>query len=257
MNTWVGLPAGSFLGILLLLFATGAALLAWLAFRSPVRDKVRSLTGIADSVFASTAVLFSLLAGFLASDMADRNHRAWVAVNTEAGAVATLYALSRSEGAATIAGPLKRYAEAVVTDEWPKMAQSQHSAHAETALHALMRHASDPAMARETSPAVQTALISAVLTLGEARGERLALAFNRTSRIQWVSVLVLGLVTQLCIALVHLERPRAHVAAAAVFALSVIVALWPIALQEQPFAGALSIAPSSLERAVSQFATTS
>ncbi|EJW10632.1 hypothetical protein A33M_4319 [Rhodovulum sp. PH10] len=254
IDTWLGLPAAALLASLVGLFAGGAAVMAWLALRSPVRERVRSLTGITESVFASAAVLFSLLAGFLASDIADRNHRAWRAVNAEAGAIASLFALGRSSGAPEIDRPLKAYAEAVASDEWREMARHRHSPQAEAALHALMRQASDPGLAAKIPPPVHAAILSAVLRLGEARADRLAVALDRTARIQWLSVLVLGLVTQLTITLVHLEYPRAHIAAAAVFALAVIVALWPIALQETPFSGTLGITAEAFRREAARIA---
>ena len=48
--------------------------------------------------------------------------------------------------------------------------------------------------------------------------------------------------------LVHLDKPRAMLAALTVFATGAIVALGLIALQEHPFNGAFRVSPAPLER---------
>jgi membrane protein YdbS with pleckstrin-like domain len=64
-----------------------------------------------------------------------------------------------------------------------------------------------------------------VLRIHDARAERLSLGSDRTNQVKWAIVLLHGIVTQLAIALVHLERPRAHVAALTVFSLAAVIAL--------------------------------
>ena len=85
-----------------------------------------------------------------------------------------------------------------------------------------------------------------MIRIRDSRADRLALASDRTNDIKWITVLIIGVITQLAIALVHLERPRAHGAGVVVFSVAAIVALGLIALQEHPFSGDIQISPAPL-----------
>jgi hypothetical protein len=101
---------------------------------------------------------------------------------------------------------------------------------------------------------VHAALLGSVLRVRDARAERLALASDRTDDVKWAIVLILGVMTQIAIALVHLERPRPQLAAMAVFSSAAVVALGLIALQEHPFDGAIRIAPTQLQEVLGNMA---
>ncbi|EJW10631.1 hypothetical protein A33M_4318 [Rhodovulum sp. PH10] len=252
IDAWLDLPAVWLFLSLLLFYGTAAAVLAWLAFRSPLGERIRRCSGVVAPFFSSVAVLFALLTGFLASDIAERNRQAWRSVNNEASAIASVNTLGLAAASDTTAlrAALQAYAETVLADEWPKMAEGLHSSRTGQALRALLRQAADPAIARESGQAVHNTLLGAVMRIRDARADRLALASDRTNDVKWATVLILGLMTQIAIALVHLEKPRAHMAALTVFSLAAIVALGLIALQEQPFKGALRVSPAPLQRAV-------
>lgn len=253
IEAWLELPAVGLFAVLVTVYACSAVLLAWLAFRSPLAPRVRTLTGVVAPFFSSVGILFSLLTGFLANDIAERNQKAWRAVNNEAGAIISLHTLTAAAAAdmASIRSALRTYAEAAVTDEWPKLAQDRHSARTDAAMIELLRKVSDPLIAREAGQAVHNTLLRTVLLVHDARAERLSLAFDRTNEVKWATVLLLGIVTQLAIALVHLERPRPHVAALTVFSLAAVIALGLIALQEHPFKGSLRVSPTPLQTAIS------
>ena len=128
------------------------------------------------------------------------------------------------------------------------MADAGGSPKTETALSMLLAEVSQPKIATESGQAVYTALMNTVLRMRDARSDRLALASDRTNDLKWAMVLILGVITQVAIALVHLERPRAQTAAIAVFSTAAVVALGLIALQEQPFDGALRVSPAAIEQ---------
>jgi len=76
IHAWLDLPLGGILGWLALFYAATAALLFWLLFYSPLRAPIVSCAGVVAPYFGAIALLFSLLTGFLAADIADRNPRA-------------------------------------------------------------------------------------------------------------------------------------------------------------------------------------
>jgi hypothetical protein len=60
-------------------------------------------------------------------------------------------------------------------------------------------------------------------------------------------VLMLGIMTQIAIGLVHLQRRNAHLAALTVFSIAAVLTLGLIALQEHPFAGEVRLSPAPLQ----------
>jgi hypothetical protein len=122
---------------------------------------VRTLTGVVGPYFASVGFLFSLLAAFLANEIADQQRMAWRAVHNEASAIITAYTLSLAapSGLEAIRSALQAYAESVLADEWPKMAKDQRSALVDKTWHELLRRVSDSAISREAGPALHNTLL--------------------------------------------------------------------------------------------------
>jgi hypothetical protein len=207
------------------------------------------MTGVVAPFFGAVSVLFALLTSFLANDVGDRNRQAWRAVHTESSAAMSVHTLSVASASdmAAIRVALRDYLQSVVRDEWRAMAEDGASSKTDAALAALLRELSDPKIATEAGQAVHNALLSTALRVRDARADRLALASDRTNDVKWATVMLLGVLTQIALAFVHLERVRAQVAAIALFSVAAVVALGLIALQEQPFDGALRISSAPLQ----------
>lgn len=250
INAWLELPTIPLLALLILFYGTTAASICWLCFGSPLRRPIQTLVGVVAPFFGAAGILFALLTGFLASDVGDRNRQAWRAVHGEGSAAASLYTLSIASVSdmAAIRAELGAYLQSAVKDEWPHMADVGGSPKTEAALSMLLAEVSQPKIATKSGQAVHTALMNAVIRIRDARADRLALSSDRTNDLKWAMVLILGVITQIAIALVHLERPRAQIAAITVFSTAAVVALGLIALQEQPFDGALRISPAPIEQ---------
>jgi hypothetical protein len=252
INWWLDLPTAGMFAVLLAFYATTGAFLVWLTASSPLHGRIKSLTGVVGPFISTVSVLFSLLTGFLASDISDRNRQAWRAVHSESSAAETLNTLSRVSAAdmAQIQPALRYYLRSALTQDWPQMALGDSSDETDAAFEVLLHEVSAPKVAQSAGQAVHTALLNAVIRIRDARADRLALASDRTNDIKWITVLIIGVITQLAIALVHLERPRAHGAGVVVFSAAAIVALGLIALQEHPFSGDIQISPAPLEDAL-------
>lgn len=243
INWWLDLPTFALFAVLIVFYTLTGALISWLCVGSPLRAKILTMTGVVAPFFGAVSILFALLTGFLANDVGDRNRQAWRAVHTEASAASSLYTLSIASASdmAAIRVALRNYLQSVVRDEWQAMADDGASAKTEAALGELLRELSNPKIATEAGPAVHIALLNTALRVRDARADRLALASDRTNDVKWATVLILGVLTQIALAFVHLERPRAKVAAIAIFSVAAVVALGLVALQEQPFDGAIRI----------------
>jgi hypothetical protein len=257
ISAWLDLSVVGIFASLTILYAATGVLVAWLAFLSPLRGSIQRLSGIVAPYFASIGLVFALLTGFLAADISDRFKQAVRAVQVEAGALSGLdaFTLAAPLDARPIRAALAAYLEALVNDEWPRMSRAETSARADAALTDLLRAVATPRTAPATRDAVHYGLVELALQAATARSDRIALNSRQTDEIKWMTVLLLGLFTQLSIGMVHLDRGPAHVAAIAVFSVAMIVALGTIAVQEAPFDGALQISPTPLERVLKAVST--
>lgn len=249
IRAWLDLSTIGIFASLAVLYFGVTALLAILTFRSPLTRPIHSLGGVVSPFFNAIAILFALLTGFLANDVGDRNRLANRAVQAEAGELRNIYTLSIASASdmAEIRTALKAYVASVITDEWPAMAEGKLSPRTSAAYDDLLRKVSDPAIAAESGAAIHAALLNVTVRMSTTRNERLALASDHTNDLKWIVVILLGLITQVSIALVHLEQPRAFMTALLVFATAAVITLGFIALQEYPFYGAFQIQPTPIK----------
>jgi Protein of unknown function (DUF4239) len=243
IRAWLDLSTPGMFAVLCALYFGIALLLTLAVFFSPLKRPLQSLTGVVAPFFGSVAVLFALLTGFLANDVSDRSRQSVRAVLSEAGELHNLYTLSVASASdmPTIRDKWKAYVSSVVSQEWPAMAHGNLSPSTYAAYDELLKEVSNPAIAKESGQAVHAALLNTAVRVGTARSDRLALSLDLTNDLKWIVVIVLGVFTQIAIALVHLDRVRAFIAALVVFSSAAIVALGIIALQEYPFYGPLQI----------------
>lgn len=229
--------AAMFAGLTLLYGATAAIIVA--ACYGPAHDAVRRLDGIAPPFLGAIAVIFALMAGFLASDIAERNRQATRAVQMETAELRNVFTLSVASNGdmRSIRAAWTDYINAVAGEEWKTMARGDSAPAADRAFDALLRGISDPAIGRDAGNAVHVALLGAAIRVSTARSDRLSIASDSTSAVKWLVVLILGVMTQIGIGAVHLTRRAAQIGALAIFSLTAVISLGLIALQEHPFAG--------------------
>jgi hypothetical protein len=254
IRAWLDLDMfGTFATLALLFYGIAAALVA-LVFVSPLGPRIKTMTGVLGPFVSCVAILFGLSTSFLGYDIVERNRQATRAVQAEAGELQNLYALSIASvtDMKKIRTALKAYVGSVLHDEWPQIEGSSGGSAARTdaAYDELLGELSDPAISRDASAAVHNAMLNAAVRVGTARNTRLSLSADRTGDLKWMSVLLLGILTQVAIAVVHLERWRATAASLTVFSSAAIVALGMIALQEDPFGGVFQVSSAPLQRLV-------
>jgi hypothetical protein len=249
IEAWLDMPTAGVFAVLAALYAVTAAAIVLFTYGPPLGPRVRKLDGVVAPFFGSVGVLFALLTGFLASDIADRNRQAQRTVQAEVAELRNVYTLSVASASdmRDIRAAWGRYVNAVLRDEWPALKDGASAPSAGAAYDDLLHEVSDPKIATLSGAPVQTALLNATVRVGTARSERLALAADMTSALKWEVVLALGVMTQIAIGLVHLQRRNAQIAALAVFSVAVVIALGLIGLQEYPFAGDVQIHPTALE----------
>lgn len=251
-DIWLDMPVWGIFASLAGAFALCACLIHWLSFGTIVRPFSSTVVGVVAPFFGAVAVLFALLTGFLANEVWDRNRQASRAVMSEREGLLALQAISTAtvSDMEDLRAAARLYAQTLIQDEWPRMRDQDSSAKAGQALLGLLARVSNPQIAVEAGSAAQAALLDTVLKLRSARDDRLALSGDQTDRTKWASVLILAFITQVAIGIVHLERPRAQIAALAIFSTAAVITLGLVALRERPFDGPVRVSPAPILEAL-------
>jgi hypothetical protein len=222
--------------VLLYLIAAG---IVWLTHLSPARPFFASCIGIAGPFFASVAVLFSLFSAFLANDVQHRNAEAEAAVFREADGLRTILRLGEALGVA--GGPIKTaavdYAEAVLTKERPAMQGLGGGTEDLGALRNLTLAVLAPALTAAAPVAAHQAILDGLIQVRQARLVRLTLTAGVSDPMHWLAMLILGILTQIAVAVVQLERLRPQALALFVFTTAFAATVVLIGLSERPFSG--------------------
>jgi Protein of unknown function (DUF4239) len=211
---------------------------------------VQSFRGIVAPYFNGIVVIFAILVGFLANDVWDRNRHAAASVRGEAANLISLHDLAAASGLQKleIDRGIRAYVSAVVEKEWPSMAHGEAAPDAEIAQDNLLETVADLEAEPTYGAAFGRVMLDTALKIREARGERLRLSGDYSEGFKWAGVLLLGLIAQVSIAAVHLERARPQIAAMVIFTSGVVVLLGLIAAHELPFGPPLSISPEPLAK---------
>jgi uncharacterized membrane protein SirB2 len=230
------------LGIILipfaLLYLIGACIV-WITHQSPARSFFASCTGIGSPFFASVAVMFGLFAAFLASDVQHRSADARATVLREADAVRTILRLSEAIGEAAdpVRDAVLDYARSVLNKELPAMRRSDNVTNDLDELRNLGAAMLAPSLTKSVPQAAQGALLDGLVAVRQARLQRLTLAGAESAPINWLATLLLGVLTQIAIAVVQLDKVRPQALALFVFTTAFATTVALIGLSERPFSG--------------------
>ena len=245
-TTWLAWPVFAVFASLFAVYLSVAAILVWLSFRSPVSPFIQTLKGVVAPFFSSTAVIFGLLIAFLANDIWDRNKQAERIVAIESETLIALYSLGAASGSDNprLRTAIRAYVSAVIDDEWPRLALQQRSTKTDGAMNSLLQEVALPSSAKDAS--VQRTMLDMALKVHTAHEDRIALANDRTVATKWLAVLLLALITQISIAVVHLDKPRPQAAALGIFTVAAVLLLGLLAVHEAPFEPPVFVPPGPI-----------
>jgi len=252
IHIWLDLPVYLIFSVLTVFYGLSAVAIYLIQFHSPARPLIMTAAGVVAPYFGAVGVLFALLTGFLGAEVAERNRQAARSVLAESSALDTLTTLSRAAGGdgAAIRVAERGYVENVLNKEWELLGSDEASPATSSALRAIFDAVAKPAIASTAGAPLQNSLLNAAVRISTSRAERLALGADRTYELKWACVLLLGLLTQVALALVHIDKPRAMLAAVMLFSIAAILALGLIAEQENPFEPPLEISNAPFVKAL-------
>ena len=245
-TAWLALPVPALFASLFAFYLFTAAIMVWLCFRSRLSKRIQSFKGVVAPFFGATAIVFGLLVAFLSNDIWERNKQAERIVFTESDTLVALYSLSVASGSdnKSLRSAIRGYVHAVVEDEWPRLAVQKRSPQTDAALNAILREVALPGTSKNV--AVERTMLDMALKIRAAHEDRVVLSNDRTVATKWAAVLLLAIVTQIAIAVVHLEKPRPQAAALFIFTLAAVSVLGLLAVHEAPFEPPVFVPPGPI-----------
>lgn len=228
-----------------------AIVLQWVTQHSPIAGFFQSYVGVVAPYFVSVAVLFGLFATFLGADIWARVQATNHGLEHEAGAIQSLRQIASTQGSngAAIEESLRHYIETSLSHEWASEEKGR-SAAVDNALEGLVTAILDPALSSDAHRTAQAAMLESYRDIRRARAERLHVADSHSDPYKWAAVILLGLLTQVSIAMVHFENRKAQGAAVAVFTIAFVITLTVLVAHESPLADLAVISPEPIHRLV-------
>jgi hypothetical protein len=249
IDAWLSLPLPALILVLTAFYSVSALVLIRLSFGALAGPWVRSFRGVVAPFVAPIVIIFSILVGFLANDVWDRNERAAATVRGEGANLISLHALAAALGAphVEIDRAIGAYATAVIDMEWPRMENGEASPEAESAQDELLRIVAQSDIA-PGNVALDGLLLDTAVKVRKARGDRLALSSDFSENAKWTCVLLMALMAQIGVAAVHLEEVRPQIAAMVIFTTSIVLVIGLVAAHEGPFRPPLGISPAPIAK---------
>ena len=252
LSGWLDLPLWAIVVTLIAFYGLTAALLHLIAFHWPTRHHLAGLQGMATPFFTTANTLFALMIAFLGAGVWETYRNAVQTVLHEREGIVAVLELANAvpSEADRLRDRASRYVASVIGDEWHRRPIGHGAPDTDAALLALLGSVASRETAAAAEPTVHAALINAVQRISAARSSRLALTHAPTDSPRWFAVLLLALLTQVSVAVAHLDRTRGQIVALTLSTAAAIIALALVAALERPFDGANQVSFEPLQQAI-------
>ncbi len=221
--------------------------------RLPARWRTSLSSNANGSTVGTVSLLFGLFAAFLANDIWVRNQIAQQAVIEEGGAIRNLARLSEGQAeqhTLELRKALVDYAQVVIDKDWPLMTEGKRSLEVLAKVRTISSLLVSGPVGKEAGPVVQTKMLDAFVHMREKRQVRVILAENRKFTIKWHAMIMFAILTQLAIAIAHIDRPKSMFLAQLVFGVALSTCLAILVLNEFPFSNLNPIGSDPLRTAM-------
>lgn len=227
-----------------------SALFYWVLNKSPASRWFAASEDIVPPFLALPAILFALFVSALAADIWQKHYEAKDSLLKETAAVRSLLILSTeldSKGG-DLENQTFKYVNAVTDREWSAMLSGDRT-HKYSALPELaaldsivFRIAKEPKLPSY----IASRLNSTMEAIRLARLQRIALAHDPISVTKWASAIVLGSLTLMTIAVVHIRRPRAMMISLVLTILCILATIDVLSKNRSPYIGSAAVSNEML-----------
>lgn len=236
----------------LCLIPVAAALLMYLVTQhGPLAAPLQEFQGVVAPFFASVGIVFAVFAAFLGADIWERVQHSNHSLEEEAAGAQSIVQIAKSlgEDGVPIVRNIDRYVKATLEFELSTGSRAR-SAIADQALedmvHAILALPPDGGR----NAAARNVMLSAYERIWEARATRRHIAGTHSDPYKWLAVLFLGILTQVGLALCHLDKRKPLAAALFVFTLAFVGTMVALAIHERPLADPKIVSIEHLKRIV-------
>lgn len=197
--------------------------------------------------FTAVTTVWALSFSFTAADIWSANTQAAQAASAERSALMRLAGMAHRDALdlPLVIDGLRAYRSEVETGEWGGSANRQPAIGADMAIQHI-RLAIVNAARQGALPVLIGKMARDFDELQDARNERLALGRGSYSVFKWYLVIFLTFLSQIAIASVHADRPRAGRRALAIYTTAATISLWLLALHANPYVGVSSLDYSAI-----------
>lgn len=205
---------------------------------------------VAGHLLAIVGGMFGILLAFAVVVVWSQYDRAREGASQEANAAADLLriALALPEPAGSeLRGGIVAYLDAVIGDEWPRLADDGESHLAHRQLEALARLLGSYQPVDDRTRNLHLVALQRLDEMADRREDRLDHAFHRMPRILWAVLLVSAVATVGFANLFGMRYHRSQALMLAVLAGLVALSLTTVAILDQPYSGSSGIRPDDLE----------
>ena len=217
-----------------------ALLLFLLEARGPLAPALQKSLGLVGPYFTSVAILFGLMSALLMNDVWQKENAAHQSVQAEDDALRALFQLARTNDLQELNPSLKAYAAAAARESPYSRAAPDARQKTDRAYEAIVSTVSH---AYGLEGSIRAFILSAAAEMRRARDRRLYVTDDETVGIKWLSMIVLGALTQIAILLVHTGSRQAVRVSVSLFTVAFTFCLLIVAIFDTPFEVALANEP--------------
>lgn len=217
-----------------------ALILFALEARGPLAPSLQKSLGLVGPYFTSVAILFGLMSALLMNDVWQKDNAARQSVQAEDDAMRALFQLARANALPELTPLLKTYAAAAAKENPYSRAAPDARQNTDRAYEAIVSTLSN---AYGIESATRIFLLSTAAEMRRARDRRLYVADDETVGIKWLSIIVLGALTQVAVMLVHTGSRTAVRVSVALFTVAFTFCLLIVAVFDTPFEVTLANEP--------------
>lgn len=231
----------------ILFFVAVGGMIVWVSLSSFCKNVVLNLEGIVPPFVTFPAILFSLSATLTATTLWENYAAAIRSVQTESQGIATILDISAAVPilkGSDVPALAKQYAQSVVRDEWATLTSDHNTSPITRKHYEEFLHVAYKAVDSLGNNAESKALMSAIESVTSGREARLGCVAFDVNQVRLCGIILLGILVQLAVAIVHLNKPKALITAVTMATFAVLTPISTITFTASgPFVGFIAISP--------------
>jgi hypothetical protein len=146
----------------------------------------------------------------------------------------------------------KQYVESAINVEWPLLAQRKDSPQTRQAFSNLLKETLNVAVDKNVPYAIQAELVKSIDALTNARTNRIQVREGYPESTRWICVMLLGFMSLVAVASVHLDQPKALALSLAIATSVISIILILIGFTVETHSGVVSISDFPLRNALAE-----